>query len=1018
MTNPRSGKQEEVSVKKAAKVVFVIISSMMLTRAAMLRFLAATVVVILAIASGAIHAGLKTRPRVAVASALVGAWSAPFDLGVIPIHSVLLATGKVLLFYYPSAAVGSEARLWDPATGNMTGITNVSLSRPRDIFCSAHTHLADGRLFISAGHEYKDPGETPTSENDFFDPAAGTFSKGPPLITGRWYPTSVELADGRVLVFGGECLTVESYDPSSNTITQLPASATKYLGFYPRLHLLPTGKIVFSNLRVTELFDPATNTWTVAGTTKFGTRSDSGISILLPGLTKLLRFGGRGAGGSTATAEIIDFADPVPTWRYTGSMNRKRQWLNGVLLPDGKVLALGGGTFGNFGGPVREAEIYDPATETWTLMATQAAPRIYHSTAVLLPDGRVLSAGQNSSSSYQKMGEIYSPPYLFKGPRPTIATAPSSVRYGEAFTVSTPDASMIDRVALIRPDSVTHSINFDQRYVLLTFTATDGATLSVTSPPTGNHAPPGWYMLFILSNGIPSVASWVYVSSTGSLPPPPPPPPPDTTPPAITLTAPADGSSIIDTRPTFSGMAGTAAGDSRIVRVKVYAGVGTGGTLVQTLTVARACEAPYSVEATSPLELGTVTAQADELQHGEHVHHRRARVRQRVAGGRTGLPRGQQLIEATSLLAPGTYTAQAEQPDVAGNIGFSTANTFTITTSTPDTTPPAVALAAPVNGSSTSDTTPLFSGSAGTAPGDLTTVTVRVFAGTGAGGTILQTLTATRASDGSYSVEATSLLALGTYTAQAEQTDIAGNTGLSTANTFTIVEPPPLPPYTSAVMSDAPHAYWRLGEASGMTAADEMGVAPGVYQNGVTLGAPGAIAGDANTAARLDGANDQVSMGDPASGSLDFGTGDFTVEVWVKTLVNREQAVISKQGSGPYWQVTVTDDSGHVGQIRARFFDGAVTLQAYGPAVRVDDGTWRHVVVVFDRDTGITIYVDGVARATAGPMPGNVSNTAALLVGKAPGYLYFSGDLDEVVVYARALPLARVQAHFAAGRGS
>ena len=367
---------------------------------------------------------------------------------------------------------------------------------------------------------------------------------------------------------------------------------------------------------------------------------------------------------------------------------------------------------------------------------------------------------------------------------------------------------------------------------------------------------------------------------------------PDTTPPVVALTTPANGSSTFDTTPTFSGTAGAATGDSTTVSVKVFAGTGTGGTPLQTLSATRSGSGSYSVD-------------------------------------------------ASPALTPGTYTAQADQTDVAGNTGSSAANTFTIEAPAPDTTPPVIALAAPVNGSSTSDTTPLFSGAAGTAPGDSTAVTVNVFTGTGAGGTLLQTLTATRAGDGSYSVEATSPLALGTYTAQAGQTDIAGNTGLSAAATFTIVEPPLLPPYTSAVLSDAPQVYWRLGEANGPTAADETGAAPGVYLNGVTLGAPGVIAGDANKAARLDGANDQVNMGDPASGSLDFGTGDLTVEVWIKTLVNREQAVISKQDSGPYWQVTVTDDSGHVGQIRAKLFDGAVTLQAYGPAVRVNDGTWR-----------------------------------------------------------------------------
>jgi Concanavalin A-like lectin/glucanases superfamily len=219
------------------------------------------------------------------------------------------------------------------------------------------------------------------------------------------------------------------------------------------------------------------------------------------------------------------------------------------------------------------------------------------------------------------------------------------------------------------------------------------------------------------------------------------------------------------------------------------------------------------------------------------------------------------------------------------------------------------------------------------------------------------------------------------------------------------------------VLSDAPRAYWRLGETSGTSASDELGAAPGTYLSGAVLGAPGALAGDANTAVGLDGVDDRVSMGDPASGALDFGTGDFSAEAWVRTTVNGERTIVSKRPStGPYWQFTVTDDSGHAGQIRVNASDGTTTRQAYGPARRVDDGAWHHVVVVFDRDTGIVVYVDGVSQATAGPLTGDVSSSGPFLVGKATGYGYLAGDVDEVAVYPAALPAARVAAHYSAAR--
>jgi hypothetical protein len=234
--------------------------------------------------------------------------------------------------------------------------------------------------------------------------------------------------------------------------------------------------------------------------------------------------------------------------------------------------------------------------------------------------------------------------------------------------------------------------------------------------------------------------------------------------------------------------------------------------------------------------------------------------------------------------------------------------------------------------------------------------------------------------------------------------------------------PPPGPPgpYRGTVLSDGPVAYWRLGESSGTTAADELGLAPGTYKQGVTFGAVGALADYANAAVSLDGGDDRVTMGDPADGRLDFGTHDFTAEAWVRATANDERVIIGKRAYGtpspPYWQVTVSDDGSHVGQIRVNVFDGVVTPQVYGPNIRVDDGLWHHVVVAFDRDAGIIIYVDGVSAGTDGPTTGDVSNTGEFVLGKSPGYTEFKGDLDEVAVYPYLLSPQRVAAHYAAAQ--
>lgn len=206
--------------------------------------------------------------------------------------------------------------------------------------------------------------------------------------------------------------------------------------------------------------------------------------------------------------------------------------------------------------------------------------------------------------------------------------------------------------------------------------------------------------------------------------------------------------------------------------------------------------------------------------------------------------------------------------------------------------------------------------------------------------------------------------------------------------------------YTAEALSDVPTGYWRLGEAVlAAPAADASGNGlNGTYGTFLAPGRPGALVGDTNTAVTFNGI-DGVSMGDTAP--LDFGTDDFSVSAWVKTAVNGERAIVGKveQSATANWVVTVTDDTGQVGRVRAKIFDGSVTRIAYGPNLRVDDGGWHHVGVAFDRDVGISVYVDGVERVTSGLSIGSVSNAGVFAVGQAATYSSFQGDLDEVAVY-------------------
>jgi len=249
---------------------------------------------------------------------------------------------------------------------------------------------------------------------------------------------------------------------------------------------------------------------------------------------------------ATSTAEILDLGSAAREWVYTREpMHYGRVMPDSILLPTGKVLVVGGGQTGQSGGllahftstdvggrpnkgatqPVHEPELFDPDTETWAKLCPKPVERLYHTTALLLPDARVLVAGHDGAlnmapydQSHYEL-ELYSPPYLFDlsgqlAARPEIVSAPDSITYGQDFEVRTPSAANIERVTLIRQSSVTHQTNTDQRYVGLAVLEVGDGRLRLAAPPGGGVAPPGHYMLFVVDQmGVPSVAHWLRLDS-------------------------------------------------------------------------------------------------------------------------------------------------------------------------------------------------------------------------------------------------------------------------------------------------------------------------------------------------------------------------------------------------------------------------------------------------------------------------------------------------------------------------
>ena len=456
-----------------------------------------------------------------------------------------------------------DARIVDVSTGS-----EISLPLTEDLFCIGITHLSNGNVLLAGGTLMYDTdpnncggewkGLNATYEVDWTSDSLVWVAS---MAHGRWYPTLVTLPDGKVFVvngldeYGTPNRLVEIYDPTSKTWSKKfdPGNGLTYcvgnnqvgecpgagspcygsanngvappIGVYPRMHLMPSGLVITCGGQVAvRSFDPVTGRW--AQLTQTSIYRHYGASFLLPlhnvssERGKILLVGGSPTSGDYATtsAEILDFdlgTSTSPVVRQVPPITYRRKMQAPVILPNGQCIIFGGSERNNTI-PVRIPELFDPTTESWQALPTASVNRVYHQVSLLLPDGRVWTAGSTvASGTEENRTEIYSPSYLFQGPRPVISGSPNVTDYGGTINIPTPDATGISSVSLVRLMSSTHHYEANQRLIWLQIVNRGSSAITVSAPINNKVAPPGYYMIHILNGaGVPSVAKIIQIPGT------------------------------------------------------------------------------------------------------------------------------------------------------------------------------------------------------------------------------------------------------------------------------------------------------------------------------------------------------------------------------------------------------------------------------------------------------------------------------------------------------------------------
>jgi hypothetical protein len=489
---------------------------------------------------------------------------------IIAIHAALLLNGKIVYFAGDQHDPGQftqglfdQARLFDCTSLAVTACTPAA--GITDLFCCGHAFLNGGRLLIAGGTR-RFNGFQGRLEAWIFDPSTSSFLATGAMSDGRWYPTLLTLGNGRVLAMSGlnaagndQNRNMDVYTPGSEiwTVEGIVSYGTDTT--YPRMHVLPNGHVFFvtpmnGQSATWHLGDP---TPTLLGASPFaGMGFTAYTSALLPLLPEE-SYAPRIVVANVAQPQMIDLSTASPVWVDTGSRHvlaagmtsANPPRINGTLtyLPTGELLSAGGEqNYGDESRPVLALELYRPATNSWlTLPVVTTVTRAYHSSALLMPDGRVWFAGSDkrcdwsfhNSASYRNMPpptnpqdsvggvpvdnrelriEIFEPWYFGRPDRPTFTVTSNRVGVGGILTITTPDAPTISRVALVRAGTSTHGFNPDQRYVGLPFTVGSPTSLTATVPDNENLVPPGHYLLFILNQIVDDSGAALDVPSLGT----------------------------------------------------------------------------------------------------------------------------------------------------------------------------------------------------------------------------------------------------------------------------------------------------------------------------------------------------------------------------------------------------------------------------------------------------------------------------------------------------------------------
>ena len=499
---------------------------------------------LMALGSGAVAAAPVEAPDEDEA-ATRGVWRIlDHSSQILAVHAALLHTGDVLFFSGSGADPDDhEARRFRTRVWHYPSRRFSSPRTPIDLFCAGQTFLAGGRLLAAGGTGQYGPFRG-IRDALVFDPEDRRWIRVRRMLRPRWYPTLTTLGDGRVLSVSGRGAgrTLERMPEIFETgegWRRLPSPGL--IPWYPHLFLLASGRIFYSggqmsgNRGVRPMIWNFSNgnTRVVPGLPQARIRNQS-ASVLLGDARnqRVMIIGGGGAEihqhgdddehpfedeedlphvATTSTA-IVDLSDGNPRYRAAARMNEPRMHLNATILPERTILANGGARVEEHRVDASlHAELYNPRTRRWRLGARSRVPRLYHSTAILTPDGRVVTAGSNPRPKADELRiEVFSPPYLFRGPRPQLTLARNSVRYGGRMQATVPGAADLREVNLLRPGATTHAFNCEQRLLELDVEVTAPDRITLTFPRRRNIAPPGWYMVFAISaDGVPSVGRFV-----------------------------------------------------------------------------------------------------------------------------------------------------------------------------------------------------------------------------------------------------------------------------------------------------------------------------------------------------------------------------------------------------------------------------------------------------------------------------------------------------------------------------